>query len=191
MPARLESGVRARLGDASRPWGHAVAIGAAAAAVLMAVTSTGDVILLGVLLGLAASDAVAGGVAILAGAGVIGRWGTSSLAALAGGQAVVGAGGWTGSELTVASTWGGALALLLVCPPGLAPAAAFGATAAQIVAGPALAEGSSTGMIALRVLVPLGGMVVAMALARLVPRPIARTGAVLVGVVAAGLAFAS
>ncbi len=179
------------------PWRHALAVGVAAAAVMMAVTSTGDVILLGVLLGLAAGDAVAGGVGILAAVAVIGRWGTSSLAALAGAQAVVGSAGWTGSTAAVASSWGGALALVLVCPPGLAPAAAFGATAAQLVAGPALAQsssvaqGSSAGTIALRVLAPLVGAAIALGAARLVPRPVARTGAVVIAALAAALAFAS
>jgi hypothetical protein len=191
VPAGVESGTGSRVGAASRPWAHAVAIGAAMATVIMVVTSTGDIILLGALLGLAACDAVAGGVAILAGISVIGRWGTSSLAALAGGQAVVGAAGWTGSDLLVASSWCGALALLLVCPPGLAPAAAFGATAAQLVAGPALGEGSSAGAIALRILAPLGGMAGAIAMARLVPPSVARTVALAVGVAAAGLAFAA
>ncbi len=157
----------------------------------MAVTSTGDVILLGVLAGLAASDVVAGGVGVLAGAGVVGRWGTSSLAALAGGQAVVGAAGWTGSVALVASSWGSAAALLLVCPPGLAPAAAFGATAAQLVAGPALAEGSSAGVIALRVLAPVAGAGAALAVSRLLPRPVARIAAVVVASLAAALAFGS
>jgi hypothetical protein len=165
-------------------------VGAAGAAVIMALSSTGDVILLGVLLGLAASDAAAGGVGVLAGVGVVGRWGTSSLAALAGGQAVVGAGGWTGSSALVASSWGGALALLLVCPPGLAPAAAFGAAASQLVAGPALADSSSAGSIALRVLAPLGGAAIAVAMSRLVPRPVARVAAAAVAVAAAALAFA-
>jgi hypothetical protein len=168
-----------------------LAVGAAGAAVIMAVTSTGDVILLGVLLGLAASDAVAGGVGVLAGAGVVGRWGTSSLAALAGGQAVVGAGGWTGSAALVASSWGGAVALLLVCPPGLAPAAGFGAAAAQLVAGPALADNSSGAAVALRVLAPLAGAGLAMVTARLVPRPVARAGAIALAAAATALAFAA
>ncbi|MCA1657355.1 MAG: hypothetical protein LC713_06565 [Actinobacteria bacterium] len=157
----------------------------------MAVTSTGDVVLLGVLVGLAACDAVAGGVGLLAATGVIGRWGTSSLAALAGGQAVVGAAGWTGSATLVASAWGGALALLLVCPPGLMPAAAFGATAAQLVAGPALAENSSSSTIVLRILVPFAGAGLAFVVSRFVPRPVGRSAAVVVGVVAAGLALGS
>jgi len=157
----------------------------------MAVTSTGDLVLLGVLLGLAASDAVAGGVGVLVAAGVIGRWGSSSLAALAGAQAVVGPAGWTGSTAMVTSSWVGAIALLVACPPGLAPAAAFGAAAAQIVAGPALAEGSSDGMIALRVLVPFGGMAVALVFARLLPRSVARIAALVLAAGAAALAFAS
>jgi hypothetical protein len=190
------AGAERRLDDGSVPWRHALTVGAAAAAVIMAVTSTGDVILLGVLLGLAASDAVAdgavaGGVGVLAGAGVVGRWGTSSLAALAGGQAVVGAGGWTGSAALVASSWGAALALFLVCPPGLAPAAAFGAVASQLVAGPALADNSSAGVVVLRVLAPLAGAGAAVVMARLVPRQIARVGAVAVAIVSAALAFAS
>jgi hypothetical protein len=196
VPARTRPAATAHRLDGSMPWGHALAAGAAAAAVLMAVTSTGDVILLGVLLGLAASGAVvdgavAGAVGVLAGAGVVGRWGTSSLAALAGGQAVVGAGGWTGSAALVASSWGSALALLLVCPAGLAPAAAFGAAASQLVAGPALADNSSAGAVAHRVLAPLAGAGAAVVMARLVPRQVARVAAVGAAVISAALAFAS
>jgi hypothetical protein len=154
---------------------------------MMALGSTGDVFLLAVLLGLAALDLLSGGVAALAMVSVVGRWGTTSLAALAGGQAVLGAAGWTGTTALVASSWAGAAALVLACPEGWVPAVAFGAAAAQLVAGPALGDGSSAGLVALRVVGPLVGMGLCVAVAQLSRRLFfARTA-----IVAAGGALAA
>lgn len=145
-------------------------VAAAAAATMMALGSTGDVLLLGVLLGLAAADYAAGAAGVLAGIAVVGRWGTTSLAALAGGQAVLGAAGWTGSDAQVASSWLAVGALLVVCPAALVPAAAFGATAAALVAGPAVDTGSPAADIALRVVAAVAGTVAAMVVARVARR---------------------
>src|SRR3989442_8883328 len=90
--------------------------GAAAGAALMALTSTGDVVLLGALLGFVAGDLVAGVAAVLAGLIVLGRFGSSSLTALAGAQHVVGAAGVTGPAALAAAVWGAASAVALASP---------------------------------------------------------------------------
>lgn len=65
-----------------------LALAAAAAALL--VTTTGDALLACVLIGLAVGDAVVGGVAAAAVLGTLARFGSTSLAGVAGAQAVLG-----------------------------------------------------------------------------------------------------
>lgn len=110
---------------------------AAAGAAAMALTSTGDALLLAVLLGVAAAEVEIGVAGVLAALSVIGRWGTSSLAAMAGGQAVVGPAGSTGPFPLLASAWLAGAALVVAAPRGALFALAFGLSAAGIVAGPA------------------------------------------------------
>lgn len=117
-------------------------LAAAAGVVAMVVTSTGDLLVVGLLLGLVASEPVAGAVGVAAGIATLGRWSSSSLTALAGGQAVLGAAGWTGALALTLSSWAAAAALILVAPRGRPAALAFGLAAAAIVAGPALGDGS-------------------------------------------------
>ena len=71
---------------AAPPTGLALA---AAAAALLA-TTTGDGLLAAVLVGLAAADAVVGAVAVAAVLGTLARFGSTSLAGIAGAQAVLG-----------------------------------------------------------------------------------------------------
>jgi len=84
-----------------------------AAAFVLAVTSRGDVVVLALLLGLGTGRRRAG----LAAAGALGaamvRWGSPSLSAIAGAQAVLGPAGWTGSRAAIVSAWFGAVALVL------------------------------------------------------------------------------
>lgn len=155
----------------------------------MAATATGDALFLGVVLGLAAVDVVVGAAAVLAGLGVLGRWGSSSLAALAGGQAVLGPAGWTGSVAAIVSSWGGALALLLVAPPRLIPVIAFGVTAAELVAGPALGAGNTAAGLALRVAASAAAVAGAWTCTRYVPRRLARPVGVAVAAAAMVLGF--
>lgn len=153
---------------------------------MMALSSTGDLVLLAVLVGLAGYDLASGGVAVVAVASGVIRWGTTSLASLAGAQAVVGAAGWTGSAAEVASSWLAAGALVVACPGpgphrpgdgpetsfvgGIAPAVACGAVAAQLVAGAALSSSPSPGAVAVRVVAPVAGAALALACGRLLPR---------------------
>lgn len=120
-----------------------IRVAAAAAAAVLAVTSTGDAFVLAAALGVAAwrpAPALAAGAALAAASW---RWGSSSLEAVAGAQAVLGPAGWVGPPMAAAGCWLGAVALVAATPgiPASAPrgmaAAASGAAAAVVVAGPA------------------------------------------------------
>jgi hypothetical protein len=156
----------------------------------MASTSSGDVLLLGVLLGLAAADLAIGATGVVVGLAVVGRWGTSSLAALAGAQAVVGAAGVTGPALLAASAWCGAAALILAAPRQPLATAAFGLAAADVVAGPA-ALWSGGGPLAIRVAASLVAVLLAFFAANGVPSRLARIGALVAAVAAAVLVVAA
>lgn len=136
-----------------------VPLAAAAAATLLALTATGDTVLLAFLLGLVAMSALVGGVAAGVAAAVILRWGTSSLEAVSGAQAVLGPAVLVGSPLEIASAVLAALALVLICPPGLA-AVPFGAAAALLAVGPA-AENLNDALVRLAATVVAAGLATA------------------------------
>jgi len=156
----------------------------------MAAASGGDVLLLGVLLGIAAADLAAGVAGVVVGLAVVGRWGTSSLAGLAGGQAVVGAAGVVGPGLMAASAWCGAAALVLAAPRRPLATIAFGLAAADVVAGPA-ALSSAGGSPAIRVAASLVAVLLAFFTATWVPARLARAAALVVAVAAALLVVGS
>jgi hypothetical protein len=125
---------------------------ALAAALVLAVLSRGDVIVLAVLLVALAWRPVA--VIAVAPALVAGgwRWGSTALEDIAGAQAVLGPAGTVGSATAAASAWVAAGAVLLVTPalgtrsdgrgwppaiPAWLIAAAVGTSAAAIATGPA------------------------------------------------------
>lgn len=145
-----------------------IRLGAAAAALLLAVLSRGDVLVLAAMLALLAWRPLP--VAALVPALVAGgwRWGSTSLEAISGAQAVLGPAGTVGPTAAAVSAWLAAVAVVLVTPDlrtrreggwwgrptGAAPrwvpsvasaapgaqllgAAAVGATAAVLAAGPA------------------------------------------------------
>ena len=147
-------------------------LGLATAVTAMVTTSTGDVLVVGVALGLLAADAVVGATAALAALATVARWSSSSLGALAGGQAVLGAAGWTGSWPSVLSSWAAALALLLVCPRGPSAAVAFGLVASALVAGPAV--GGSGGNLVLRLVASAVAVAGAALVAQKAPRRLTR-----------------
>jgi hypothetical protein len=101
-------------------------------------------VLVAVLLGLAAVDTAIAGVGALVALSVLGRWGTTSLSALAGLQAVVGPAGLRGSAIATASSWVAAAALLTASATmsRRLPALAAGLTAALVVAGPSVPTAS-------------------------------------------------
>ena len=154
----------------------------------MAVSSTGDVLLLGVLLGVAAGDLVVGTAAVLAGLTILGRFGSTSLAALAGAQHVLGPAGVTGPVLLAAAAWCAALAVTLGSRGELAVAAVFGLTAADVVAGPAAHGGQA---MALRVAASLVAVALAWFAGGWVPPRLARLAAVVAGVAGALLVLAA
>ncbi len=153
-------------------------MGAAAGAAAMALSSTGDVLLLAVLLGVAAGDVAVGSAAVLAGLTVLGRYGSTSLAALAGAQHVVGPAGTTGPVPLAAAMWCAALALVFGSRGELIAAAAFGLAAANVVAGPAVHGGDA---LAIRVASSLLAVTVAWYIGGWVPPRLARAAAVVAG----------
>jgi len=191
-------------------------LGAAVGLAMMAVTSTGDVLAAGVMLGLVSGDLVAGSVGVVVGIAVIGRWGSSSFAALAGGQAVLGAAGWSGPPGLVLSSWAAAVAVVLVCPrrPVMASAGGYavgrysagrytdgrytagrytagmvacGLLAAALVAGPAVGRDTDS-VVILRLAASAAGVAAALAVGRACPRPVARVAGLIAAVSAAALA---
>ena len=135
-------------------------------------SSSGDAVLVAVLLGLAAVDVAVAGVGVLVALAVLGRWGTTSLSALAGLQAVVGPAGLRGTSLAAASSWVAASALVVVAAtvPRRVPAAVLGLTAALVVAGPAITTASDAGI---RVGAGAGAALAASLVAGRVPRRLA------------------
>jgi len=145
----------------------------------MALTSAGDVLLLGVLLGVAAGDIEAGAASVLAGLVVLGRFGTTSLGALAGAQHVVGPAGATGPVLLAASCWCAATALVFSTRAEFPIAAVFGVAAANVVAGPAVHSAES---LAVRLAASLVAVAAAWFVGGWVPTRLARAIGVLAGI---------
>ena len=154
-------------------------LGAAAGAGVMALTSTGDVLLLGVLLGVAAGDVEAGAASVLAGLVVLGRFGTTSLAALAGAQHVVGPAGATGAVGLAAAAWCAAFALSFSTRAEMVIAVVFGLAAADVLAGPAIGHGGEA--LAVRLAASLVAVAVTWFIGGWVPTRLARVTAVVAG----------
>ena len=142
----------------------------AAAAATVALSSTGDVVLLAVLLGVATGELVAAAAAALACLSFALRWGVTSLEGIAGAQAVLGPGGIVGPELGAISSWCAAAALVLVSPRDWR-AAAFGLAAAISVTGPAAATAAD---VAVRAGASLVAVAVAVAVGRFLPPAVGR-----------------
>jgi hypothetical protein len=118
---------------------RALRFGAAAAALVLAISSRGDAAVLALALILLRPRPVTA--IAIAGAFVAAawRWGASSLDAIAGAQAVLGPAGWTGTGASAASAWLAGAAVLLVLPRRRAEGEvhlAVGAAVALLVAGP-------------------------------------------------------
>lgn len=159
-------------------------LAAAAAALVLAATSSGEAIVLAVLLGAVAGDVFAFGAVLLAALSVVTRWGTGSLAALAGGQAVVGPAGLFGTGAAVGSAWYAGVAIVLVSPGGWL-AVPFGVAAGLLVAGPAIASPATAGV---RAAGAVAGVGAAILCPRVVPARLAGRVAVAFGVLALVLA---
>jgi hypothetical protein len=146
----------------------------------MAGLATGDVLLAAVLLGVAVGDAVVGTAAVLAGAAVVVRWGSSSFAAIGGNQAVLGWAGSVGPALAAASTWLAALAVVLAGRREWPTIAAGAVLAALLVAGPTDAGGWW---------IRVAGTAVAVAVASVTYRAVPRRSAVTISLAAATAAL--
>lgn len=156
---------------------------ASVAAFTLAVTSSGEAVLLCALLGVAAGEVVSAAVAVLAALTLALRWGTTSLDAVAGAQTVLGPAGLVGPPAAAAAGWCAAAALVLA-RPGAWAAPAFGAVAALVVAGPSPASAAD---VAVRVAAALAGAALAFVVDRRGPgvRPLAVVLAVAAGALAA------
>ena len=174
----------------------------------MALTSSGDALVVALLLGLAAWDPVPALVGLAAGAVVWLRIGTTSLDALAGTQAAVGAAVATGPVLAATASGGAALALLAgaaaggddagTAPGSLAAVAGAVGVAASAAMAVAVAAGPgprTAGVVLARLGLTLVMVAAATGLHGWMPgdrrRRSARTGAVLVGAVSVALAGAA
>ena len=158
----------------------------------MALSSTGDVLLLGALLGVVAGELTVGTAGVLAGLVIVGRFGSSSLTALAGAQQVIGPAGVTGPALLAGAAWCAAAAVALASPGELIAAAAFGLAAADLVAGPAATPfHHNGGPVALRLAASLVGVAVAWFIGGWVPPRLARVVAIAVGLVGVALVLAA
>lgn len=158
---------------------------ATAAALTLILSSSGDALLVAVLVGLAAMDVAVAGIGVLAALAVLGRWGTTSLSALAGLQAVVGPAGLRGEAVGASSSWVAALALV-VASAALTrrwPAAALGMLAGLLVAGPAAVDPTDAGIRAAGAVV--GGAVAVFAAGRASRRTALPVAAALAAVSAA------
>jgi hypothetical protein len=162
-----------------------------AAALTLAVTSRGDVVVLALLLGFGAGRRTTGLASAAALVAALVRWGSPSLGAIAGAQAVLGPAGWTGSPFAVASAWLGAVALVLaavsldrtsmvVTALSVAP---FAIAATDVVVGPARG-----GALALRVLVSVVALVVTTVVVRWRSLPSVAVGVGALALVCAGIA---
>lgn len=156
-------------------------LAATAASATLAITSSGEVVLLAALLGAAAADLAAASAAVVALVALAVRWGSTSLDAIAGAQAVLGPGATVGSAASVAAAWCSSAALVLAAPRGW-PALGFGAAAALAVAGPSPAD---VGDVVLRVGATAAGIALTVAAGHRLPGRPARTAAL----VLAGLAL--
>lgn len=113
---------------------------ALAAAAALTGTGRGDIWTLAVAFGVADASALTALVVGLVGIATIARAGSAGLADIAGGQAVLGAAGFTGSAAAVGAAWASAVSLVLAARDRWA-GAALGALAGTIVAGPSVAGG--------------------------------------------------
>lgn len=113
--------------------------GLAAAAALTA-TGRGDIWTLALAFGVSDASALTALVVALAGVATIARTGSAALGDIAGGQAVLGAAGFTGSSVAIAAAWASAVSLVLTARDRWT-GAGLGAFAGTLVAGPSLAGG--------------------------------------------------
>jgi hypothetical protein len=160
--------------------------GATGAAAALLLSATGDVFLVMVLLGLAALDVTALAVSGAALTAAVVRWGSTSLAGIVGGQAVLGPALLVGPWPAAVSAGAAAVALLCVGQPG-PTAAPFGLAAALVVAGPAT---TSSGRLAVHLGAAVLGVLAALVIARQVGAEPRRRIAYAAAVVAIAAALA-
>lgn len=157
--------------------------------------ATGHVAVLAALLAILAAHPAATAALALAGGATILRWGTGSLGAIVGAQAVLGPAGVVGPGMAAAGSWLAAAAVLLSTPgpvtirplgAAMLGAVATGTTAATLVMGP-----SPVDRPAVRIAGLLGGILAAILVTFVPWRRIVALLAVAAGVAAAVLTIAA
>lgn len=154
-----------------------ISTAAALAAAVLAMTSTGSIVVVALLVGIATLDRRSGTAVALVAVAVSIRFGTTTLGDLAGVQSVLGPAVSVGPELAAASAWcaGGAVLLATRVPPvagadrwpwRLAVPLATGLLAAAVVAGPGPDD------VLLRVGASVAGVALALASTLLDRRPV-------------------
>ena len=161
---------------------HLALVGAAA---LLALTSSGDLFFLAALLALVAVDPMIAGAVSLSVTAVIVRFGSSSLATVAGAQGVLGPAVLLGNPASALAMALAGLAVAMASPRGL-PVLAFGLTAGALWSGAAPGDWRD---VAVRIIGSVVGLAVAWGAARYLPRRPARIAAV--GLSAAAVALAA
>jgi hypothetical protein len=146
-------------------------IGGAVAAATLVLTTSGDAYLVAAFLGLAALSASAAAISAVAFTAVLVRWGSSSLAAIAGAQAVLGPAVVVGPALAIVATVAASAALVLAARKGW-PAIAFGLAGGAVLAGPAT---TTVALAIVRGLAAVAGAALAVLLADQVPQRRRRT----------------
>lgn len=116
---------------------------ALAAAAALTATGRGDIWTLAVAFGVADASALTALVVALVGGATIARTGSAALGDIAGGQAVLGAAGFTGSVIAIGAAWTSAVGLVLAARDHWT-GAVLGGFAGTIVAGPSLAGGAKS-----------------------------------------------
>jgi len=171
------------------PWPSARTV-AALAALTLAVSGRGDLVLLGVLLAVALADRRSSTAALLAVAAVVVRWGTTSADTITGAASTLGPGLRVGPPLAAIALGLAALGLLL---SGLAaprwPRLAAGAAAGAVAGGPVAAL--SAGAFVVGLVAMMAGAALAWLLPRLVPEPSDRLRSAAPALAAAALALAA
>ncbi|HVM54014.1 MAG TPA: hypothetical protein VM262_12520 [Acidimicrobiales bacterium] len=109
---------------------------AAAAAVALVLLSEGHLLVLGVFVAVIAATPAGAATAFLATTAVLLRWGSPSLAAVGGGQAVLGPALVVGDTVAAGSAVLAALAIALLAPRPVVLALALGVVAGAVAVGP-------------------------------------------------------
>lgn len=116
------------------------------AAAALVLTGRGDLWVVAVAIGIAAGSSLTTLTVVLAGIATLARIGSAGLGDITGGQAVLGAAGFTGADIAVAAAWTSAVSLVLAARQRTT-GAVLGALGGMLVAGPAVVGGMNSALV--------------------------------------------